>query len=209
MSSDSSHPLVVAITGASGVVYGIRTLQVLRQYPEVETHLILTTGARLTITQECDISLDEVRALADVEHAPTNVGASVASGSFPARGMLVAPCSVKSLSAIANSYADNLVARAADVMLKERRPLVLLFRETPLHAGHIRLMADATASGATVMPPVPAFYHRPRTIDDVIDQTVGRMLDQVGIDAELFERWQGPRRSTGAPATEAPKSLNS
>jgi 4-hydroxy-3-polyprenylbenzoate decarboxylase len=199
MPKDSSQPLVVAITGASGVIYGIRTLQVLHRLPEIETHLILTPGARLTISQECDVTLDEVRALADVEHAPGNVGASIASGSFPARGMLVAPCSVKTLSAIANAYADNLVARAADVTLKERRPLVLLFRETPLHAGHIRLMGDVTAAGATVMPPVPAFYHRPRTIDDVIDQTIGRMLDQVGIDAGLFERWQGPRRSAEAP----------
>ena len=209
MPNDSSQPLVVAITGASGVIYGIRALQVLRQLPDIETHLILTPGARLTIAQECDISLDEVRALADVEHAPGNVGASIASGSFPARGMLVAPCSVKTLSAIANAYADNLVARAADVTLKERRPLILLFRETPLHAGHIRLMADVTASGAIVMPPVPAFYHRPRTIDDVIDQTIGRMLDQVGIDAGLFERWRGPRRSTDAPDALTQSDLSS
>jgi 4-hydroxy-3-polyprenylbenzoate decarboxylase len=183
--------LVVAITGASGAIYGIRALEVLREVPDLETHLIVSSGGRTTIASESGWTLDRVRALADVVHRDADVGASIASGSFPATGMLVAPCSIKTLSGIANCYTDTLVARAADVMLKERRRLVLLVRETPLHTGHLRLMTQASESGAVIMPPVPAFYHRPQTIMEIVDQTIGRALDQFGIDAGIVRRWEG------------------
>ncbi len=181
--------LVVGITGASGAVYGIRALEILREIDGIETHLIISKGARATLALETDIKVEQVNALADVVHAETNLAASISSGSFPTRGMLIAPCSAKTLGAIAACSGDNLVARAADVTLKERRPLVLLLRETPLHAGHIRAMQQATDAGAVVMPPVPAFYHRPRTIDDIVDQTVGRALDQFGIESGVVHRW--------------------
>jgi 4-hydroxy-3-polyprenylbenzoate decarboxylase len=184
--------VVVALTGASGAIYGIRTLEVLQKLPDVETHLILSAGARATIALETDATVAEVAALADVVHQPTNLAASISSGSFRAHGMIVAPCSVKTLSSVANCHGDNLIARAADVMLKERRPLILLFRETPLHTGQIRLMLLASEAGAIVMPPVPAFYHRPGTIDDIVDQTVGRALDQLDIEADIVRRWEGP-----------------
>ncbi|MGP4110585.1 UbiX family flavin prenyltransferase [Streptomyces sp. 4N509B] len=183
--------IVVAMTGASGAVYGVRALTMLRGLPGVESHLVVTRGARATIGYELDLTLGEVTALADVVHADGNLGAAIASGSFPAAGMLVAPCSVKALSGIATSYAENLVVRAADVMLKERRRLVLLVRETPLHAGHLRLMAQATENGAVVMPPVPAFYQRPATLDDIVDHTVSRALDLLGLDTGLTARWTG------------------
>jgi 4-hydroxy-3-polyprenylbenzoate decarboxylase len=189
--------IIVAITGASGPILGIRALEVLREIEAVETHLILSAGAKTTIAYETDHSLEHVRELADVVHSERNLGASISSGSFETDGMLVAPCSIKTLSGIANGYSDNLVTRAADVVLKERRRLVLLIRETPLHPGHIRLMELATASGAIVAPPVPAFYHRPRTLEEVIDQTVGRALDQLGIESGVVKRWAGP------PNTEA------
>lgn len=195
--------LIVAITGASGAIFGIRALQLLRaEKAEIETHLILTAGARATIAFETDYAPEEVRRLADVVHPNTNLAAPIASGSFPVMGMLVAPCSIKTLSAIANSYADNLVARAADVALKERRRLVLLVRETPLHAGHLSLMLTATRSGAVVMPPVPAFYHRPSTIEEVVDQTVGRALEQLSVSTSVLRRWEGPPRAHAA-TTEA------
>src|SRR5262249_8475401 len=151
-----------------------------------------TTGARATIAFETDYTADDVRGLANVVHPDTNLAAPISSGSFPVMGMLVAPCSIKTLSAIANSYAENLVVRAADVVLKERRSLVLLVRETPLHAGHLSLMLAATRNGAIVMPPVPAFYHRPTTLDELIDQTVGRALDQLSITTSVVRRWTGP-----------------
>lgn len=185
------HRLIVAITGASGAVFGVRTLQVLRERGDVETHLILTRGARATIGYELDLTVPEIQALADVVHPETNLGASISSGSFPTLGMIVAPCSIKALSGIANSFSDNLVIRAADVVLKERRRLVLLVRETPLHAGHLRLMMHATENGAIVMPPVPAFYHRPATIEALVDQTVGRALDLFGLGAGHVQRWSG------------------
>ena len=168
--------LIVAITGASGVIYGIRLLETLARDRAVETHLILTPAGRATMAQETDWKPRDVEALASVVHASTNIGASIASGSFETLGMIVAPCSVKTLSAIANSYSADLVARAADVQLKEGRPVVLLVRETPLHAGHLRLMQQAAANGAVIMPPVPAFYGRPKTLDDVVNSTVGRAL---------------------------------
>jgi 4-hydroxy-3-polyprenylbenzoate decarboxylase len=199
------HRLIVAITGASGAVFGVRTLQVLRERPDVETHLILTRGARATIGYELDLTVPEIQALADVVHPETNLGASISSGSFPTLGMIVAPCSIKALSGIANSYSDNLVIRAADVVLKERRRLVLLVRETPLHAGHLRLMQEATASGAIVMPPVPAFYHRPATIDALVDQTVGRALDLFGLGAGHVSRWDG--HGAEPPSAEADEAV--
>jgi 4-hydroxy-3-polyprenylbenzoate decarboxylase len=182
--------LIVAITGASGIVYGVRALQLLRAVPDVETHLILSPAAIRTALDEIDMDADAIRALADVVHGHRDIGAAISSGSFLTAGMLVAPCSVKTLSGIANSYDEELIVRAADVCLKERRRVVLLFRETPLHAGHIALMEQATRAGAIVMPPVPAFYSRPRTIDDIVDQTVGRALDLFDINLSLVRRWR-------------------
>jgi len=181
--------LIVALTGASGIVYGVRALQLLRDVADVETHLILSPAAIRTAAEELDIGADEIRGLADKVHSFRDVGASISSGSYKTIGMLVAPCSVKTLSGIAHCYNDELVVRAADVCLKERRRVVLLFRETPLHAGHIALMQQATLNGAVIMPPVPAFYHRPKTIDDIVTQTVGRALDLFGIDLPLVKRW--------------------
>jgi 4-hydroxy-3-polyprenylbenzoate decarboxylase len=188
--------LIVAITGASGIVYGVRALQILRAVPDVETHLILSPAAIRTAMDEIGMDADAIRALADVVHGHRDIGAAISSGSFLTAGMLVAPCSVKTLSGIANSYDEELIVRAADVCLKERRRVVLLFRETPLHAGHIALMEQATRAGAIVMPPVPAFYARPRTIQDIVDQTVGRALDLFDINLSLVRRW---REDDGAP----------
>jgi 4-hydroxy-3-polyprenylbenzoate decarboxylase len=182
--------LIVAITGASGIVYGVRALQLLRAVPDVETHLILSPAAIRTAMDEIDMDADAIRALADVVHGHRDIGAAISSGSFLTAGMLVAPCSVKTLSGIANSYDEELIVRAADVCLKERRRVVLLFRETPLHAGHIALMEQATRAGAIIMPPVPAFYSRPRTIEDIVDQTVGRALDLFDINLSLVRRWR-------------------
>lgn len=181
--------LIIAITGASGVIYGIRALEVLRQVAGVESHLIMTPSAARTIVEETDYSVEHVRKLADHQYNYKDIGASISSGSYQTEGMLVAPCSVKSLSGIANCYNDELVVRAADVCLKERRRVVLLFRETPLHAGHIALMEQATRNGAILMPPVPGFYSRPQTIDELVMQTVGRALDLFGIDAKIVKRW--------------------
>jgi len=184
--------LIVGISGSTGPHYGVRLLEVLREHrPDIETHLILSSAARTTISYEMGRDPDSVLALAAVVHNERNVAASIASGTFVTDGMVVAPCSMKSLSAIANSYNDNLIARAADVCLKERRRLVLVVRETPLHLGHLRLMAQVTESGAVVLPPVPGFYHRPRTIEEVIDQTVTKILDLFGIHLDLIQRWQG------------------
>ena len=195
----SPHRLIVAITGASGVIYGIRAMEPLAQDPSVETHLILTAAARATIAQETDWKARDVEALANVVHPSSNIGASVASGSFETMGMLVAPCSIKTLSAIANSYSAELVARAADVQLKEGRPVVLLVRETPLHAGHLRLMQQAAENGAVIMPPVPAFYTRPKTLDDLINATVGRALSRVGVRNPLCFEWLGMANPEAEP----------
>ena len=183
--------IVVAITGASGAIYGIRTLEILRERSDTETHLVISDSGRATIAQETRRSIEEVRSLADVVHPFRELGASIASGSFRTDGMLVAPCSIRTLSAIANCATGDLVSRAADVVLKERRRLVLLVRETPLHAGHLRLMLQATENGAIVMPPVPAFYAEPASIEALVDHTVGRALDLLGIDTELVSRWDG------------------
>jgi len=187
----------VGISGSTGVVYGVRLLERVRDRADVETHLVTTRHADLTLRLETSYALEDVRALADVVHSVRDVGAPIASGSFRADAMIVAPCSIKTLSGIASSYSDNLLLRAADVMLKERRPLVLAVRETPLHAGHLRLMAAAADLGAVIFPPVPAFYHRPESLDDVIDQSVGRMLDQVGIVLPDVPRWEGTKERLG------------
>lgn len=190
--------LIVAITGASGAVYGVRALELLRAQGGIETHLILTASGARTLVEETDHSVAQVRALADRVHEARDIGAPLASGSFRTLGMLVAPCSVKTLSGIAHSYDDALVVRAADVCLKERRRVVLLLRETPLHAGHIELMAQATRNGAVLMPPVPAFYDRPATLAEMVDQTVGRALDLFDIDVQVVRRWSGGQLRKGA-----------
>lgn len=185
--------LSVGLSGASGAIYGVRLLQVLRDVAEVETHLVMSQAARQTLSLETDLSLRDVQALADVVHDARDIAASISSGSFKTAGMVILPCSIKTLSGIVNSYTDTLVTRAADVVLKERRPLVLCVRETPLHLGHLRLMTQAAELGAVIMPPVPAFYHRPASLDDVINQTVNRVLDQfdIHLPEDLFTRWQG------------------
>lgn len=184
-------PVIVGMSGATGIAYGVELLRALRQLNQ-PSHLVITEMAARTLKLETDYSLDEVRALADVVHSARDLAASIASGSFRARGMVVVPCSVKTLSGIANSYSQNLLLRAADVTMKERRPLVLVFRETPLHRGHLRLMLQASESGAILLPPMPAFYTRPQTIMDIVQQTVGRILDLIGLDHDLVPRWTGP-----------------
>jgi 4-hydroxy-3-polyprenylbenzoate decarboxylase len=183
-------PLVVGISGASGAVFGIELLRVLKDLG-IPSHLVASAAAARTIALETDLSPPEAASLATVAHDDGDIAAAIASGSFRTRGMIVAPCSIKTLSAVANSYADTLLARAADVTLKERRPLVLLVRETPLHKGHLDLMARAADLGALILPPVPAFYHKPKTITDIVHQVLGKALDHVGIEHRLFERWRG------------------
>jgi 4-hydroxy-3-polyprenylbenzoate decarboxylase len=198
--------LVVALSGASGAIYGIRLLQVLQAVAEVETHLVVTPAAGQTISLETDWTVRDVERLADVVHRYRDVTASISSGSFETMGMVVIPCSMDTLSQIASSSGGNLVARAADVTLKERRRLVLVTRETPLHLGHLRLMVQVTETGAIVMPPMPAWYHRPSSIEDLVDQTVNRVLDQLGIrlERDLFRRWSGPGRAGPEPVAETP-----
>ena len=181
--------LVVGISGSSAPHFGVRLLTVLRRLDVVETHLVLSHGARLSIKHEMDIEPDEVVALADVVHDPQDLAASVSSGSFRTIGMVVMPCSMRTLAAVAAGDTGDLLTRACDVSLKERRRLVLVTRETPLNLIHIRNMETATLAGAIVLPPVPAFYHRPKTIEDLIDQTVGKVLDQFDIEHNLFQRW--------------------
>jgi 4-hydroxy-3-polyprenylbenzoate decarboxylase len=183
-------PVVVAITGASGAVYGVEVLKALRGLDR-PAHLVVSRAGELTLDLELGMGLAEVRALAAASPAPEEIGAAIASGSFATAGMIVAPCTIKTLSAIANSYTEGLIARAADVHLKERRPLVLMVRETPLHAGHLELMLKAARLGATILPPVPAFYHRPATIEELVRHTVGRALDGLGLESGLARPWQG------------------
>ncbi|RLM24875.1 3-octaprenyl-4-hydroxybenzoate carboxy-lyase [Brenneria alni] len=185
--------LIIGISGASGVIYGVRLLQVLQAIEGIETHLIVSQAARQTLSLESDFSLRDVQSLADVVHDTRDIAASISSGSFKTAGMVILPCSIKTLSGIVHSYSDNLLTRAADVVLKERRPLVLCVRETPLHLGHLRMMTEAVELGAIIMPPVPAFYHRPQSVQDIIDQTVNRVLDQfdITLPEDLFTRWQG------------------
>lgn len=183
--------LIVGISGSSGVIYGIRLLQLLAQREDIETHLVITNAGKLTIGMETEWTVDAVEALADVVHNNKNIASAIASGSFKTAGMVVAPCSVKTLSGIANSYDDNLLIRAADVVLKERRRLVLLPRETPLHSGHLEMMHRVSQMGGVIFQPTPAFYLQPQTIDDIIDQTVHRVLDLFDIDIPGAQRWQG------------------
>ena len=180
--------LIVGIAGASGVIYGVRMLEVLKNRG-IETHLIISEAGKLNIKIETDYDVEDVLAMADVTYTNKDIAASVASGSFQTMGMVVAPCTVKTLSGIANSYNENLLIRAADVQLKEKRKLALMFRETPLHVGHLRLLTLAAEMGAHIVPPVPAFYHHPKTIDDIINQSVGKVLDYMGIEHDLFKRW--------------------
>jgi len=190
--------IIVGISGASGVIYGIRMLQHLTRREDVETHLILSDTARMNIAIETDFDPDEVRRLADVVHRNHNLAASIASGSFRTDGMVVIPCSIKTLSGIANCYADTLIVRAADVVLKEYGKLVLVVRETPLHRGHLELLMRANDAGAIILPPMPAFYQEPKTIEDLVDQTVGKVFDVLGLEHELFRRWGGARLPEGA-----------
>ncbi len=198
--------LVVGISGSSGVILGIRLLQALRE-TDIESHLVLTPAARLTIEQETSWKATDVQALADVNYNDRDIGASIASGSFVTGGMAVIPCSIKSLSAIANSYAADLLSRAADVTLKEGRPLLLVVREAPLHRGHLRLMDRAAAAGAIIFPPVPAFYTHPQSLDDVVDNLVGRVLLRLGIENDLFKPWEGLGAAPPVPATPLPEPL--
>lgn len=182
--------IVVGVSGASGAIYGIRVLEALRD-AGVETHAIVSAGAQKTIEYETDRKVKDVLALADVVYDERDLAAAVASGSYPTHGMIVAPCSVRTMGAIHMSLNDNLIVRAADVHLKERRKLVLMVRETPLHAGHLKTMYELSLYGAVVLPPAPGFYHRPRTMEDLIDHSVGKALDQLGVPHELFRRWTG------------------
>jgi 4-hydroxy-3-polyprenylbenzoate decarboxylase len=183
--------LIVGITGASGAIYGIRLLEVLSSIKNVETHLIVSEAAEGIIKHETGRRIEDVKELASFSYDIRDIGAQIASGSFKTDGMIVAPCTVKTMSAIANSYSENLLIRVGDVTIKERRQLLLLVRETPLHIGHIRNMERLCEMGAIIMPPVPAFYHKPQTIQDIVDHTVGKMLDLFGIEHTLFQRWPG------------------
>ncbi len=186
--------LIIGMSGASGVIYGIRLLEVLQQAPDIETHLVISDSSKLNIALETEWSPSDVKALADHVHSDKDISANIASGSFKTVGMVIAPCSMKTLSAVANSYADNLIVRAADVVLKERKRLVLVPRETPLHTGHCDLMAKVSRIGGIIAPPMPAFYIKPKTVEELVDHHVGRILDLFNIESELVQRWQGPRK---------------
>jgi len=187
--------LVVGITGATGVIYGIRLLEVLRGYPDVETHLVISVPGRRTIGEETAFAAKDVEALAAYHYDNKNTGASIASGSFRTAGMVIAPCSIKTAGAIAACHSDSLVARAADVTLKEGRPLLLLVRETPLHLGHLRRLVALAEMGAVILPPMPAFYARPKDIDDIVNHTVARVLDRLGLPQTLVAEWRGTSRA--------------
>lgn len=191
MSSPKKRRLIVGMSGASGLPYGIRILEVLHKLREFELHLVMTSAAKLNVSIESDLTVKDVEALADVVHNPQNISASIASGSFQTEGMIVAPCSMRALSAITNSLADTLLTRAADVVLKERRRLVLLPREAPLHVGHCRLLYEASQIGVIIYPPAPSFYDRPKTIDNLLDTIAGRVLSLFGIDTGLVKPWTG------------------
>jgi 4-hydroxy-3-polyprenylbenzoate decarboxylase len=186
--------LIVAITGSSGAIYGVRLLEALRAAPKVEVHLVISKAGRLTLALETGRKVRDVEKLAQHVHRDEDLAASISSGSFKTAGMIVAPCSMKTLSGIVHSYADNLVVRAADVVLKERRTLVLMPRETPLHVGHCRLLLQAAEMGAIIAPPMPAFYNAPRTLGDAVDHSVGRVLDLFDIDSALVRRWKGTKK---------------
>lgn len=192
----TAQRLLVGISGASGAIYGIRLLELLKD-SDIETHLVVSRAARMTLSYETDVAVEYLEQLATVTYPEQDVGAACSSGSFRTLGMIVAPCSIKTMSEIASGVTSNLVSRAADVCLKERRRLVLMLRETPLHLGHIRSMAAATEAGAIVYPPVPAFYARPKSIDEMIDHTLGRVLDLFDIDLGTVRRWSGKARKRG------------
>ncbi|MCL8384298.1 UbiX family flavin prenyltransferase [Xanthobacter aminoxidans] len=194
--------MIVGISGATGIIYGLRALEVLRSL-DIETHLVMSKPGERTLAHETELKVRDVRAMADFSYLDADIGAAIASGSFRTMGMIVAPCSVRSLSAIAAGNTDGLLTRAADVCLKERRRVVLMFRETPVHAGHIRAMAQATENGAIVFPPVPAFYDRPASLVDMVNHTVGRVLDLYDLDAGLFTRWGGQPRAAPSAAARA------
>jgi 4-hydroxy-3-polyprenylbenzoate decarboxylase len=187
----TARRLIVAITGASGAIYGVQLLRRLRERDDVQTHLLLSAAGVLNAYQELDLKRGDIEALAHVVHSVNDIGASIASGSFDSAGMVIAPCSMKTLAAIAHGYADNLISRAADVCLKERRRLVLLTREAPLNLAHIRNMESVTLMGGVIFPPVPALYQRPRSIDEMVDHTISRVLDLFGLDNALAPRWGG------------------
>lgn len=192
--------IVVGISGATGAIYGIRLLQLLRDVPGVETHLIISNPAKRTIVQETEMTVREVEELAGVAYDNKDIGASLASGSFRTAGMVIAPCSIKTAAGLAYGFADTLLIRAGDVTLKEGRPLVLLVRETPLHLGHLRMLAHLAETGAVILPPMPAFYNRPKTLEDVINHTLGRVLDRLGIEQRLVQEWEGTRTPRGGEA---------
>jgi 4-hydroxy-3-polyprenylbenzoate decarboxylase len=200
---NKSKRLIVGISGATGAIYGVRILEILSRMEDVETHLVLSKAGKMTIQVETPFSAKDVEAMADVVHDVNNVGASISSGSFRTEGMVIAPCSMKSMGGIAHSLGGDLLVRAADVVLKERKKLVLVARETPLHLGHLEAMVALTRMGAVIFPPVPAFYHRPKTLDDVINQTVTRILDQFDIDVKLFHRWDDEGMSRHPEAGKA------
>ncbi len=193
--------VIVAVTGASGAVYGVRLLEHLRAAGGVETHVVVSHAGALSASQELGIKRGGIEALADVAHGVSDIGAAIASGSFAWESMVIAPCSGKTLAAIACGFADNLISRAADVTLKERRRLVLLVREAPLHAAHLRNMQEVTQMGGIVFPPVPAFYHRPRSIEEMVDQTLARVLDLIGVEHQLAPRWRGVAAPESSPGT--------
>lgn len=183
--------LIIGMSGASGVIFGIRMLEVLKTVPDVETHLIISNGAKLNISIETEWTVKDVEALADVVHNDQNLAATISSGSFKTSGMIVVPCSMKTLSGIVTSYADTLIVRSADVVLKEHRRLVVVPRETPLHAGHCKLLHEAALNGAIIAPPMPQFYNLPETLDDIINHTTGRLLDLFDLDSDFVKRWEG------------------
>jgi flavin prenyltransferase len=195
--------IIVGISGASGTIYGIRLLQMLRGVPDVQAHLVMSATAKLNVRIETDWAVSQVESLAGDVHDVKDLAASISSGSFRTDGMIIAPCSIKTLSAIVHSHSDNLLTRAADVVLKERRKLVLMVRETPLHAGHCKLLLEAATLGAIVAPPVPAFYNRPSTLEDIIDHSVARVLDLFGIDVPMLKRWEGPGSAVRRPGPVA------
>jgi 4-hydroxy-3-polyprenylbenzoate decarboxylase len=182
--------IIVGMSGASGAIYGIRLLEALKPIKDIETHLVMSPSAGRTIVEETDFEVEAVRDLADVVYPHRDIGAAISSGSFRTDGMIVAPCSIKSLSGIVNSYDDNLLTRAADVCLKERRPLILMVREAPLHLGHLELLVKAAQYGAIILPPAPAFYSHPQSIDDIVNHSIGKALDQLNVPHALFKRWK-------------------
>lgn len=186
--------IVVALTGSTGAIYGIRLLEELRRQPDVETHLVLSGPAKRTLVEETDLSVKDVEALAHVVHDNKDIGAPIASGSFRTAGMVIAPCTIRTVSAVASSHADTLLIRAADVTLKEGRTLIAVVRETPLHVGHLRQMLALAEIGGIILPPMPAFYHRPRTVADIVNHTVARVLDRLGLPQQLVPEWRGTSR---------------